>query len=42
MKEEKMVLVITKNNNILEMVNKYISEKEINVENVENSFNEYV
>lgn len=37
-----MVLVITKNNNILEMVNKYISEKEINVENVENSFNEYV
>ena len=37
-----MILVITKNKNITNLVNKYISEKEINVEEVSDSFYDYV
>lgn len=37
-----MILVITKNKNITNMVNKYISEKEINVEEISDSFYDYV
>lgn len=37
-----MILVITKNKNITNLVNKYISAKEINVEEISDSFYDYV